>query len=91
MGDGATLEEGDTGIFHLVAARVDDGTELQSTWTGAPQVVPVEEGTLIDELITGLPGMQVGGRRLIRVPYNTDSGLTPETDLYLVVDLLAVL
>ena len=31
-GDGATLEEGMTGIFHLVAARRDDGTILQSTW-----------------------------------------------------------
>jgi peptidylprolyl isomerase len=92
VGEGATLEEGDTGIFHLVAARVDDGTELQSTWTGAPQAVPVvDDGTLIDELITGLPGMQVGGRRLIRVPHNPESGLTPETDLYLVVDLIAIL
>jgi peptidylprolyl isomerase len=91
VGEGATLEAGDTGIFHLVAARADDGTELQSTWTGAPQAVPVVEGTLIDELITGLPGMQVGGRRLIRVPYNPDSGLTPETDLYLVADLVAIL
>ena len=92
VGDGATLEAGDTGIFHLVAARVDDGTELQSTWTGPPQAVAVVEGSgLIDELTTGLPGMQVGGRRLIRVPFNADSGLTPETDLYLVVDLVAVL
>ena len=92
VGDGATLEEGDTGIFHLVAARADDGTELQTTWTGDPQAVPVVEGSgLIDELITGLPGMQVGGRRLIRVPFNTETGLTPETDVYLVVDLLAVL
>ena len=31
--------------------------------------------------------MQVGGRRLIRVPFNTETGLTPETDVYLVVDL----
>ena len=32
VGDGATLEAGQTGLFHLVAARGDDGTVLQSTW-----------------------------------------------------------
>ncbi len=55
VGDGATLEEGDTGLFHLVAARADDGTELQSTWTGGAPAVPVVEGRLIDELTPACP------------------------------------
>ena len=36
-----------------------------------------------------LTGMQVGGRRAITVPPNPDSGLTPETNLVIVADLIA--
>ena len=44
-GDGATLELGQTAAFQLVAARADDGTVLESTWTsGSPQIFTVEEG-----------------------------------------------
>ena len=90
-GDGATLEAGGTGVFHLVAARADDGTVLQSTWdAGQPQPIQIADGALIPELVESLPGMKVGGRRVIRVPSNPDMGLTPETDVLIVADLVAV-
>ena len=144
-GDGATLEAGQTGVFHFVAARADDGTccrrrgtatRSRSPWWRAsaivppiavvaptpadlplsselstePEVVDLREGDgadarggpdrrvpprrrprrrrhraaddvgqrpdpaharggeLVEEVITGLPGMKVGGRRLVRLP-----------------------
>ena len=89
-GDGATLEEGMTGIFHLVAARRDDGTILQSTWEAMqPQPLTVTAEELLPGLAEGLVGMQVGGRRIIVMPATPDSGLTPETDVIIVADLLA--
>ena len=33
--------------------------------------------------------MQVGGRRVITLPYDSALGLTPETDVVIVADLLA--
>lgn len=88
-GDGATLEEGQTGVFHLVLARRDDGTVIQSTWDAMqPQPLPIAEG-LLPGLAEGLTGMQVGGRRVITLPYDSALGLTPETDVIIVADLLA--
>ena len=91
-GDGTTLEEGMTAIFHLVAARRDDGTILQSTWDSpqpTPQPLEVTSDGLVGGLAEGLVGMQVGGRRVIVLPYDEASGLTPETDVVIVADLLA--
>ncbi len=89
-GDGATLELGQTAAFQLVAARADDGTVLESTWTsGSPQIFTVEEGALLPGLIETLPGMKVGGRRAITVPPIPDMGLTPETNIVIIADLLA--
>ncbi|HEU4840986.1 MAG TPA: FKBP-type peptidyl-prolyl cis-trans isomerase [Ilumatobacteraceae bacterium] len=90
-GDGATLELGQTAAFQLVAARADDGTVLESTWTsGAPQIFTVEEGALLPGLIETLPGMKVGGRRAVTLPPIPEMGLTPETNIVIVADLLAV-
>ena len=78
-------------MFHIVVARGDDGTVLQSTWqNGQPQPIPVPEADAGDGAAE-LVGMQVGGRRAITVPPNPDSGLTPETNLVIVADLLAIL
>ena len=90
VGTGPTLEAGQTGLFHLVIARGDDGSVLQSTWTdGQPVPVPIPEEDTGDGAAQ-LAGMQVGGRRAISIPPNPDSGLTPETNLLVVADLLAV-
>ena len=66
---GATLEAGQTGLFHLVVARGDDGTVLQSTWaTGSRSRSPIAEGELGRRPRRGLVGMQVGGRRVVTIP-----------------------
>lgn len=90
-GDGATLELGQAGVFHLVAARADDGTILSSTWSDMlPQMLQVEQDLLVPGLADSLVGMQVGGRRVVVLPYRPESGLTPETDLVIVADLLTI-
>lgn len=90
-GDGAAIELGQRGVFHLVAARADDGTFLSSTWDAMePQLLPVTEEGLVPGLADSLVGMQVGGRRVVTLPYDESSGLTPETDVVIIADLLAI-
>ncbi len=102
-GEGATLEEGQTAILHLVLFRGDNLVALDSTWEGEaiqiPIVLPEPElaGTgQFDGLPEGLIGMQVGGRRAITIPPdkafgaegNPQLGLPAGADTILVVDLL---
>ena len=49
----------------------------------------IEDG-LVPGLAEGLVGMQVGGRRIVTLPYTADNGLTPETDVLIIADLLAI-
>jgi peptidylprolyl isomerase len=90
-GTGDALALGDTGLFHLVAARGDDGTILTSSWVdGQAQPLPIDAEGLLPGLAEGLVGMQVGGRRVITLPYDSSLGLTPETDTVIIADLLAI-
>ena len=52
-----------TGVIHLVAARGDNGELLRSTWeTGQPQMVVLAPDQLLEGLVEGLAGMEVGGQ-----------------------------
>lgn len=98
-GDGAELAEGDIAVVHLVAARGDTGEVVESTWTsGQPQPVVVASGQLLNGLVEGLPGMKVGGRRAVTIPFATfpegslsELGVPEETDIVVIADLFAVL
>ena len=75
VGDGATLEDGQQTYLHLLAARGDTGEVLQSTWElGGPQPVTFAEGGTAPFLLDGLAGMQVGGRRILTVPFEQAFG-----------------
>lgn len=90
-GPGAAIAKGDNGLFHLVAARGDDGTVLTSSWVdGQAQPLPIDDGSLLAGLADTLVGMQVGGRRVITLPYYPESQLTPETNVVIIADLLAI-
>lgn len=97
-GDGAVLEAGQTAALHLIAYRADTGEQLASSWeTGEIQPVQFVEGGSIPGLIQGLEGMKVGGRRQLNLPYelvfgaegDEEFGLPAETDMVLVIDLIA--
>lgn len=89
-GTGAALAMGDDGMFHLVVARRDDGTLLTSSWIdGQAQPLTISEEGMPPGLADSLVGMQVGGRRIVTLPYTPDFQLTPETDIVIIADLLA--
>ena len=98
-GEGDTLEAGTTGVVQLAAARGDTGELLRSTWEGGqPQLVVLSPDQLLEGLVEGLDGMQVGGRRAVTIPFAslseqvvTDLGLPADTDLVVIVELAAVL
>ena len=97
-GTGAVVEAGNKVVLHLVGYRADTGEEVASTWA-SPQPLSFEltEGGSLPGLIEGLEGMKVGGRRQLHVPFaeawgpegQPDIGLPAETDVIIVVDLLA--
>lgn len=96
-GEGATLEDGQTAVLHLIAYRADTGEELASSWeSGELQPVQFVEGGSIEGLIAGLEGMKVGGRRQLTIPFlqvfgpdgDAEFGLPAETDMILVIDLI---
>ena len=99
-GKGKVIAAGDTVALHIVAYRGDTGEKITSTWPeGAPVSLTLEEGGSLPGIIKGVPGMKVGGRRQMTIPFadafgadgNSEMKLPAKTDLVLVVDLIAVL
>ncbi|MBJ7461801.1 MAG: FKBP-type peptidyl-prolyl cis-trans isomerase [Ilumatobacteraceae bacterium] len=99
-GKGEAIAAGDTVAVHIVAYRGDTGEKITSTWPdGAPVSLTLEASGSLPGIIKGVPGMKVGGRRQLTVPFadafgpegNTEMKLPAKTDLVLVVDLIAAL
>ena len=99
-GKGDAIAAGDTVAVHIVAYRGDTGEKITSTWPeGAPVSLTLEESGSLPGIIKGVPGMKVGGRRQMTIPFaeafgpegNTEMKLPANTDLVLVVDLIAAL
>lgn len=99
-GTGAEVAAGDRVVLHLQAYRADTGELLETTWEfDSPLDISLVEGATLNGILKGLPGVKVGGRRLIHVPFaeafgeegNPDLGLPASTDLILVIDVFAVL
>lgn len=99
VGDGPTARLGQMAIMHFVLARADNGVVLRTSWDdGQPSQLPLVPGAEMSGMITGIEGMQVGGRRAITVPYREafgergfpTAGLPARTDVVVIVDLLGV-
>jgi len=99
-GKGDAIAAGDTVAVHIVAYRGDTGEKITSTWPdGAPVSLTLEEGGSLPGIVKGVPGMKVGGRRQMTIPFadafgpegNTEMKLPANTDLVLVVDVVAAL
>lgn len=97
-GDGEPARAGSRVTAHVLVATWSDARVVDSSWErGQPLRVRLGEGTVIEALERGLPGMRVGGRRLVVAPpilAYEDRGvgelIGPDETLVLVVDLLAV-
>ena len=97
-GEGDEAKAGSNVLVHIIAFNAATGEEIASTW-GDPSPVGLllEEGGSLPGLIEGIPGMKVGGRRQLTIPFadafgtdgNSDMKLPASTDLVVVIDLLS--
>lgn len=68
-GKGAQIEAGDKGIFDFIAENYKTGEPLDAAWKKKrPFEIAVDHGVVIDGWWQGIPGMRVGGRRVLIVP-----------------------
>lgn len=98
VGDGPTIQAGQTVVIMFLAFSAADGTQIDSSWeSGAPLTFVPGNGQLPPGLERAVEGMKVGGRRQVNIPFadafgaegNSDLGLPPSTDLIMVLDLVA--
>jgi peptidylprolyl isomerase len=99
VGDGATVEPGDTAVVNMLLVRGDNLVVMLNTWQRAdPLQVIIEEGDTLPGIVSGLQGAKVGGTRVLTVPPHlafgaqgeAGLGLPPDTDLIVVVEVVGV-
>lgn len=99
VGDGDEVVAGDTIVADYAGALYVNGREFDSSWQRGrePLEIRIDNGGVIPGWWQGLQGMRVGGRRTLAIPSDLGYGETgsgeaipPNSDLYFVVDLLAV-
>lgn len=97
VGDGAEASEGSTVTMHYVLFSGTTGEKVDSSWDrGQPFGSALSRGRLIDGWIDGVPGMKVGGRRVLVIPphlgYGASGvpGIPPNDTLLFVIDLVDV-
>lgn len=99
VGDGATVEEGDTAVVHMLLVRGDNLVVLFNSWgRDDPVQVVMDVGGSLPGVIEGLEGATVGTRRVISMPaemaFGVDGeaglGLPAATDLIVVADVVGV-
>lgn len=99
-GEGDEVAEGDTVYIDIVAFRGDTGEQVDSSWgKGGPFELVVSADSALPGLVTGIPGMKVGGRRQLTIPAAqafgeagaTEPSIPGNTDIIIVVDLVAAL
>lgn len=94
-GDVAAIDDFIT--VNYCGVGLTSGALFDSSWArGAPAPFPLAEGQLIQGWIEGIPGMQVGERRVLAIPSdlaygdNPPPGIEPGETLLFVVELLGV-
>ncbi len=95
VGDGKECPPGATVTVHYKGTLMD-GTEFDSSYKrGQPIEFPL--GNLIQGWQEGIPGMKVGGKRKLTVPYQLGYGergsppvIPPRADLIFEIELLGV-
>lgn len=99
VGDGATVEAGDTAVVHVLLVRGDNEVVLFNTWERSdPLRVVLEDGGSLPGIVEGLEGATVGSTRIIRMPPesafgpegNVSLGLPGGTDLIVVAEVVGV-
>ncbi|HXH58396.1 MAG TPA: FKBP-type peptidyl-prolyl cis-trans isomerase [Iamia sp.] len=96
-GDGAEAELGKAISVHYVGVACSTGMQFDSSWDREmPADFTLTEGQLIEGWTEGIPGMKVGGRRMLVIPSDLaygpegNQGIAPDEALVFVIDLLEV-
>lgn len=93
QGEGDEVQPGDTVEVHYVGVTLD-GEEFDASYDGEPVTFPLDQ--VIAGWTEGIPGMQVGGRRLLVIPAEMAYGPNaaaqgrPAGTLVFVVDLVSI-
>jgi peptidylprolyl isomerase len=83
------LNANDRVQVHYVGVKQADGTEFDTSWDSEPVTFGLDE--VITGWTEGIPGMKVGGRRVLVIPEDKAyQGGEPSGTLVFIVDLLAV-
>ncbi|CAB4671254.1 unannotated protein [freshwater metagenome] len=99
VGDGAPVELGATVEVNYCGIGLSSRNMFDSSWArGAPAAFPLTPGGLIQGWTDGLPGMKVGGERLLLIPGSLGygptppqgSGIEPDETLIFIVQVTAV-
>lgn len=100
VGDGAAVAPGDTAVVNLFAVCASNGAIIQNTWgENQREFIPMQSGAVIEGLVLGLEGMQVGGTRVLTVPSSLafadkgspELGIGPDREIIFVVELYGVI
>jgi len=67
VGDGAEAKPGGTVTVHYLGVDYENGEEFDSSWSRG-QSISFPLGNLIKGWQDGIPGMRVGGRRILTCP-----------------------
>ena len=95
VGDGVEVAAGQTVEVHYLGVEFDSGEQFDSSWDRDESIEFPLRG-LIQGWQIGIPGMKVGGRRLLIVPPSLGYGaqavgpMKPNETLIFVVDLVGV-
>jgi peptidylprolyl isomerase len=96
-GDGKRAGKGDTVRVQYVGVAWSTGQQFDASWDrNEPFTFEIGQGNVIPGWDKGVPGMRVGGRRLLVIPpedgYGSQGsqGIAPNETLVFVVDLLDV-
>ena len=94
-GTGRAAKLDDTVTVHYVGSVYSSGDEFEASWDGGETAeFPLSKGQLIDGWVQGIPGMRVGGRRMLIIPSKLAYGangsppkIGPNETLVFVIDL----
>ena len=94
VGTGSEVVATSTLTVHYILISWATGKVIQSSWSGQPAIFPLSG--VIQGWQQGMPGMKVGGRRLLVIPPDLAYGASgsgpigPNETLIFVVDLVKV-
>jgi FKBP-type peptidyl-prolyl cis-trans isomerase len=104
VGTGDAVKDGDTVTVHYIGT-FEDGKKFDASRdhpamgdqpAGAPFKVTIGQGNVIKGWDQGIPGMKVGGKRKLKIPYQLAygergrPGIPPKATLLFEIDLLKI-